>query len=421
MGDTLPRPSNRPARFSGGFKIAMLVAVVLPLAALFGGILLGAVGALLGPVALLGGMWLTAAKRATMNEREAVGLLRGLASAVRRGVPLDRACAAAAARGAGAPGRRTRAAASRMADELGRGEPLCAALDAHLPALPPADRRAVAVAENRGTLPATLARIAASRSDALADAGYRVGGPPPARLLLAEGGVLLAFALTAWLFVRLFIYPKFVEIFDDFDTPMPALTRRVFGLGHGGDELPLGYAILVVLAVLFVALLVSTVRRLGGSRTLGPGRIDSRLAWTLWPPHRHRRWSAAFATAAGSLRAGVDLPEALGDAAVSSSSRVAAARLRGAAAGFARGAGLPGLPPLARGLLEIPPGPRASTFEALAAASAGRAAASSALLTSLVLPGLIVLAAAPVALFALALLVTLVRLIESLNLEVFSL
>ena len=70
-------------------------------------------------------------------------------------------------------------------------------------------------------------------------------------------------------------------------------------------------------------------------------------------------------------------------------------------------------------MLAAPGGLRPAAFAALAAAAAERADASSVLLTALCLPALVLAMAVPVGLFALALFLPLVRLIDHLTLEAF--
>ncbi len=357
--------------------------------------------------------------REAAAKRSDFAVLAALASATRRGVPLDAACFAAGAGGAGSLRGHHRRAMTRMGEALRGGATLAGALHQHLPRLPEADHRAIAVAERRGTLPGALGRLAVDRRRELSGGEHRLAGPPPRRLLLVHLSVLLLFLAAGWLFIRLLIFPQFVEIFNDFKLRLPDLTRWVFGAGFAGQqgEEPFGLVTLIVLATAVVVLFTVTVSRALTGPSPNRGFVGSRLAW-LWPPHRHRAWSAAFATTAAGLRAGADLPEAFGDAADASASRVVARRLRRAAAA-APDASFRGFPSLARGLLSAPGGLRPRTLEALAEAAAERAESSETLLNSVVMPGILLLVAVPVGLFALALFLPLVRLIERLNVEVF--
>ena len=413
----------RPRTFRGVWSL-LLVFFGLPALFVFGALILGLPGGVILPLLALAFVLVLSVALAARRERESLAILQSLASAAARGLPLDQACSAAGAGGAGALRASTRRALTRLGTALLNGGPLAGSMARTLPHLPDADLRAVAVAEERGTLPATLTRLAGARRRALLGPAYRTAGPPPARLALAHATAVLLFLLGGWLFIRLLIFPKFVNIFEDFGLTLPKLTLRVFGFGAGSnpsDDAMLGVVGLVVLTVSFLWLCVSAVRRVLPGPPPRRGFVGSRLRWLLWPPHRHRAYAAAYAAVADALDAGSDLPAALSDAAESSAAPRLARRLRRAAAAAEAdsAAGLSAFPPHARAVLAAPGGLRPPAFAALAAAAAERADASSALLTSLCLPALVLAVAVPVGLFAVALFLPLVRLIDTLNLEAF--
>ena len=426
--DAAPRSfqlSRRPQTHRTAWSF-LLVFFGLPALFVVGALVLGTPGAVALPLLCLAFVLTLDISLSVRRERESLAILRTLAAAARRGLPLDRACFAAGAGGAGALRRPTRRVMTRLGTALLNGGSLAGSMTRTLPHLRDADLRAVAVAEERGVLPATLVRLAAARRRALLGPAYRTAGPPPVRFTLAGVTILLLFLLGGWLLVRLLLFPGFEEVFDDFGVPLPGLTRWVFGqslIPGFKAESVLGVGGVVTTGTTLLWLCVSAVRRVLPGPPLRRGFVGTRLRWPLWPPHRHQAYAAAYAAVADALDAGSDLPAALADAAESSAAPRLAKRLRRAAAAAGADAdsvaGLSAFPPHARAVLAAPGGLRPAAFAALAAAAAERADASSVLLTALCLPALVLAMAVPVGLFALALFLPLVRLIDHLTLEAF--
>lgn len=424
MDAAAPEPFRRPRTHRGAWSV-LLVLLGLPVLYVAGSLVAGLPGGVVLPLLALALVLMLDASLTARRQRESLAVLRVLAGATRRGIPLDRACFAAGVRGAGAVRGATRRALSRLGVELLRGGPLAGSLAATLPHLPDADLRAIEAAERRGLLPATLDRLAGVRGRALAGPAYRVAGPPPLRLAVAHAAAVLLALLGVWLFARLALFESFVGIFEEFGAPLPALTLVVFG--GGGDlgfwsEVSVGGTLVMAgtltLTNLFLLLCFNAVARVLPGPPLRRTPLAARLRWRLWPPHRHRALAAAYATVADALDAGWDLPAALADAADGSAAPPLAARLRRAAAG--PDPALSAFPEPARALLAGPGGLRPRAFAALAGAAAERADASAALLASACLPAVVLLTAAPVGLFTLACSLPLIRLIEALSLEAFA-
>lgn len=202
------------------------------------------------------------------------------------------------------------AAASSLSDlrlALDAGMPVGEALERYLPEVSERDQREIAVGERAGRLSATLTRIhqrslrrlRGENGDTDAMLGWSYGAVVSTLLLLLLG-------MITWL-----IFPKFVEIFDDFDTAMPWQTLLTFEIGRW-----LAWWLLPLSVALVMLLSGSALWSLGNRRReswldiLGLDTVLSRLPW-IGRSWRDRAWASAYAAAADATAAGYALPEAL--------------------------------------------------------------------------------------------------------------
>ncbi len=363
------------------------------------------------PAALLFVLLFARASRKA-RQRRASTVLGYLEQAVRLNLPLTAMLDVAARSERG----RVRRRLERIAATLTEGGTLGEALERDVPEVDWRTRRTIAAAEAMGRLPTVLTGLYRRNLSGLREASSTpvMGG--------AYGMVMCCFVLTVLGAMNLLIFPRFIDIFDDFGTALPWVTRVTFewsvGVTYG----------LIVVAVVMVGLVAGrALRTIGRSEREEPAgrRFFDRWAWRLpWLGGvvRSRAWREAFQMTAEGLRAGRGLPDALRGAATAGGNAVAQRRLTHLAAAVERGepvgaaAGAARLGRLERGILSsaslTPDLVRA--FEFLSRYHAGRFSRAVLLMRAAALPVVTLALAVVVGWIAVSLMMPLATLIESL-------
>ena len=146
-------------------------------------------------------------------------VVQTLASIVGQNLPLVPALQAAASAERSA----LRRTYTRIATRLGVGDALSTALRTSMLSCPGDIIGAIIAAEQGGTLPSVLRSLAA---EARRNAHARTTRHPATLYTL----VLVLVVPLIFLFIATVTLPRFKEIFQDFDTAMPAITLTLFGI-----------------------------------------------------------------------------------------------------------------------------------------------------------------------------------------------
>jgi type II secretory pathway component PulF len=415
-------------RLSGGVWLALAIAftgaaggaLFLIAAALWNG-----VSPLAGAPAPLVGLFLMAVASGVLiagRRGRAHAVLAYVEQAVRLNLPLHAMLQAAerAERG------RVRLAVRAVRHRLEEGSPVAVAVAAGVPSLPQRTIDLIAAAERAGRLPQVLRRITRPGGGGSAAPGAaQMRGDAFLRwyplLTLLILGVVFVFACV-------YVMPKFQQIFEDFGTELPAVTRWAIWAAPR-----LVIPLTAALALLAVGMLGRTAGTIfaPGWAAFNPLRgVTDRLAWRL-PPFRAAVRPRATADAchviADAMESGRPLAWAIDEAARVQTNVVLERRLldwadrvrQGVdAADAARDAGLPEL--------------LAGTFRAAGAAGGGggggpdmlrflaryyegRFSRAAALARAALLPAAAILTGIPVCLFVLSMFLPLTRLIDYLS------
>ncbi len=236
-------------------------------------------------------------------------VVQTLACIVSQNLPLP-AALRAAAKGERGPLRRIYL---RIAARLELGDPLSVAVRAAMISCSGHVVGAIQGAELGGTLPAVLQSLAA-------DLRRRQHGTHSLAPPLWYPFILVFVAPLVVAYIMVNVVPKFVEIFLDFDVPLPSETRSLIAICSHLEDLG------VLLAVIAVGAAILLVQTLVGRYLIVrvPGRFQP--MYTLWdsvvwalPVLRHVTRSDALArqlpVLQAAVRAGHDLPEAARQAA----------------------------------------------------------------------------------------------------------
>ncbi len=265
------------------------------------------------PIALMF-MMLWARAIAAARRRRAASVLGYLEQAVRLNLPIDRVLSAAAYSETG----RLRQRLHAVREALASGAGVADALAQHVPEVPWRTRRLIASAEHVGRLPSVLADIKQRRL--CRRPGLGSGADPMVGLVY--GVVVACFTLIMVSLINALIIPKFIEIFDDFGTEMPAMTVWTFETAVTLSWWPVFFsvALIAVIAGLSLRFIVRGCPQDPGDA----GWVDA-LVWRLpglGGAVRSRSWAAAHKLTAEGLRAGCGLPTALREAGRAAPSRV---------------------------------------------------------------------------------------------------
>ncbi|MEM7576287.1 MAG: hypothetical protein AAF328_02325 [Planctomycetota bacterium] len=260
------------------------------------------------------------------RRRRGFTVLSVLDQATRQHLPIPGVLRAAAL----GEGRAMRTKLNRLAGWVEDGGGIGAGLEQWVPELPAAQRAVVVAGERTGRLPETLSGLRRDDLDAMRGDG---SGGAATWMGVAYGMTVTATTLAMVSFMTLIIFPKFIEIFDDFGTAMPWATRmtfRVFGGGayerHGGvGAIPV---LLLLIGLMTVALTLGASLRMCGTSggSMGRGAASVLRGWAgalpvLGMPLHRGAWARSYAAMASSLQAGATLQEAAGVAGVAAADR----------------------------------------------------------------------------------------------------
>jgi type II secretory pathway component PulF len=246
------------------------------------------------------------------------------------------------------------------------------------------------------------------------------GDATDAVFAFSYGWVITAWLLLLFGLITVFIVPRYIEIFDDYDTGLPWISRVTFEAAG-----TLGYVPLVLAAAVLAGLAGWSLRTVSRPRS----DAGDRGGWWGWlleglpgigGVFRDRSWASGFEATAEALRAGHDLPPALRIGAGAAVGRRTRARLEEAADRLRDGelpgdaAASAGWPRLARGLFRaggVGPG----LFDFLAVYHRGRWERWAAWAEALLLPAVVTVLAVLAGWITLSLFLPLVELIRSVN------
>lgn len=323
-------------------------AVLVLLTGVFGFVLTPIAG-VATPVVVLFGMLMVARIIKRGRQRRALTVVGYLEQAARLNLPLPQMLFAAQRSEQGGTARRL--ADIRQAVEAGM--PVAEALENYAPEVAWRDQQEVAVSERMGRLSAGLTRV---HQRTLRRLRGEVGEQDMV-MGWSYGVIISAFVMLMLGGVTVLILPKYIEIFDDFDTVMPWATRITFAVSQS-----LGWW-MMALALLAILLLAgygpwSVLNRDQGVWSRLPG-VEAVLGWVpgLGRMISDRAWATAYAAAGDAIAAGYAMPEALrlaSDAAVTRRVRQKTLRMADAiegGAGLAAAVRVTRLPELSSGLL----------------------------------------------------------------------
>lgn len=365
------------------------------------------------PAGVLMGMLMSARLIGRARQRRAFTVVGYLEQAARLNLPLPGMLRAAE--------RSERGATSYRLGDLRRameaGMPVGVALERYTPEVPWRDRAEIAVGEQMGRLSATLSRVHARTLQRL----RRDSGDQDLMLGWSYGAVIGAFAMLVLGGVTVLILPKYIEIFDDFDTALPWATRITFAFGQNlGGYLLVGSIAAVMLIAGWSLWSINHSADETWSRLPGVERLLNLLPG-IGGMLRDRSWTIAYAAVAEALTAGYALPEALrltSESAVSPHVRGRLLRMAEAiegGAGTCAAASAAHLPALSLGLLgAVDDGADArQTFEFLSRYHGSRFRRWLSVLQAAVLPIMVILLSLVVGWLVYSLFVPLVELIYS--------
>ncbi|MEM9882699.1 MAG: type II secretion system F family protein [Planctomycetota bacterium] len=347
------------------------------------------------------------------RQRRSLTIVGHLEQAARLNLPLP-PMLRAAERGEGG-------AARRRLGDLGRaveaGMPVGEALEHYAPEVAGRDRREIAVNERIGRLAPALTRVHRRTLRRLRSES----GEHDASLGWSYAASLSAFLLLLLGWIAAYILPKYVEIFDDFETPMPGSTTVTFAVGRSLSWWLLGVSVAAVCLMAGGAL--RSIGRPGSgewARLPGVVRLVDRVP-VVGRMLRDRSWATAYATAGDALAAGYPAPESLRLAADAVTGRRVRGQLTRMAeamdngSGFAAAAELARLPGLSRGLLGALDhgGDAPDTLAFLSRYHGSRFSRSAGLLRASVLPAVVIVLSVVVGWVVYSLILPLVVLIYS--------
>jgi len=196
--------------------------------------------------------------RRGLSSKDRLIFARQLATLVRAGVPLDRSlslCRDLAEKPA------LRRVIEGTLKELRGGQSLAQSLAAHEDFFPPLYVAMVRAGEASGTLPAVLDRLVEFEEFSAELRGYLLSALIYPTLLLAVGGVAIAFLLG-------FVVPRFAQIFEEAGKELPLPTQVLMDVSHAFRSYGWLAALIIIIAVLLGGRWVRTA----------PGR----LRWDQW-------------------------------------------------------------------------------------------------------------------------------------------
>ncbi|MEM1445519.1 MAG: hypothetical protein AAGF84_05640 [Planctomycetota bacterium] len=269
------------------------------------------------PAIAVGLVVLMARARWVGRKRRAFTALALLSQATRMNMPLPSMLRA----GAAGEDNRTRRILEGLSLALEDGGRLSDGLARHVPEMDATHQGRIAAAETGGGMSEALADLRAEDLRAIrGDAGGGAlgpDGPGGPWLGLAYGMVVATCVLMLSAGISLLIYPKFVEIFDDFDAAMPWATQVTFTLlSEGAPSVWSPAGMLLVLSAAALALLVGAALQVACRQgAVRPGAAAVlRGVWGSLPivgtALRRGAWARSYEASAAAVRSGTDLPVA---------------------------------------------------------------------------------------------------------------
>jgi type IV pilus assembly protein PilC len=306
---------------------------------------------------------------------------------------------------------RLRRVVRRIADDLERGKPLDEAVAAHESSLPILYSRVIRAGIESNQLSATLLNLSqhlgflsASRRLVIEALSY------PVMIFLAALGIFAVIALH--------LIPQFEDMFEDFNTQLPALTNFMFRLAHAFPWLLGGAGVLIASAILtWVGLRATSGGRRARERALQWVPVVGPLIRT----SLHARFLRAASLA---VNGGIPLPEAMrlaagatGSAALTHDAECAARELEAGESVGDACAGSTWIPAMFAYVADIASarGDLPDALRQLAKAMERRAAHHQGILQAWLLPAAVVLVAGGVGLCIIAMFLPLVTLIQSVS------
>ncbi len=260
-------------------------------------------------------VWLESVVRA--RRRRGQRILSYLEYAVRMNVPLPPWIQSSASQERPKVGRRL----NQLAELLRRGTPIAQALAATIPEVSVRQRELIGAAERTGRLAPSLTQIVHPERELLERENYYrwLDWVYPFTLSLVILTVLSGFMV--------FVLPKYQEIFADFDTDLPWITRSLVDIGAGTvhlgkleiEKMTLFFGLMVGLILLWVVLVIVSFgricrlpRNMNGWPDLWLSLVD-RIPW-FGRMMRDRQMADVCFTAGSALRSSVPLHSALTEA-----------------------------------------------------------------------------------------------------------
>ncbi|MEM1099602.1 MAG: type II secretion system F family protein, partial [Planctomycetota bacterium] len=252
-------------------------------------------------------------------------VLSALEQATRQHLPVPEVLRAAAL----GESRALRTKMNRLAGWIEDGNAIGEGLEQHVKELPATQRACVLSGERAGRLPETLRAL---RGEAI-DAFRSDSGGTSAWIGLAYGISVSAATLTLISLMTLLIFPKFVEIFDDFGVQMPWVTIVTFELfgssatNRTGSPGPLPGLLLIASVASFAFIIGGSLRMCGSSgAAMSRGAAAVLRGWAgtlpvLGAPLRRGAWARSYTALALAFRGGEGLPEAAAIASLAAADR----------------------------------------------------------------------------------------------------
>ena len=239
-----------------------------------------------------------------MRRQRVRAVVQTLASIVSQNLPLAEGMRAAAA----GERRGLQRIYDSIATRLAVGDRLSTALRVSLPACSGEIVGTLQAGEAGGTLPSVLQSLAR-------DAQQESFGPEVPRLPLWYPLLLGTIILSLVVLVYILVLPKFSAIFRDYEVPMPALTRALFDMGRGGRATAVtvyGVMLGAVLIVAQVTLARQFVVRVPGRLQLSYALWDTAVWYLPWARQaaRTRALSLQLPILQAAVRVGHDLAQA---------------------------------------------------------------------------------------------------------------
>ncbi|MEM8872865.1 MAG: type II secretion system F family protein [Planctomycetota bacterium] len=257
-----------------------------------------------GPLLLLAAVML-ASNLSRLRQRRIDAILGHIAMAVRLNLPIPQMLRAAA-QGETSTRRRQLTTA---AEAITAGVPIGHAVHRTTPHLDGETAARLDAAERNGTLAAALARIHHTTNDQPASVD------PNARMLAVYATVVVVFTLIITAALMIFVIPRYEELFADFGTELPAITKSMLAASRFVVD-SYGWVLFLPLLLILPWITGQTLREIRSSE---PRRalFLPMFKWVAWRlplvgrAWKARQWSAVLDATADGIELGRPAAEAL--------------------------------------------------------------------------------------------------------------